>query len=480
MKKTPVYLLITLILFSSCSKKNKSFPENFLWGVAVSAFQTEMGNREGTNNDPNSDWWLWTHFNVENNTGRVSKDLPENGPNMYDLYEMDFDNAKSLGLNAFRLSIEWSRIFPDDSGIPVAKEVAHYHQVFQALRERGLKPLVTLHHFTTPLWLHDPLWFIDRANHGNGPKGWLDDRTVHEFVKYAEFCAKEFGEEIDLWATINEPMVVSIGGYLNPLPGNAFPPNELNPEHMVTATINLMKAHAGAYRALKQYDNIDADGDGIASFVGIVQSMTDFAPLDETDEDDKVAAEHASYLLNKWFLNAVARGVLDSNLDGEAEPSPELGPTVDYIGVNYYTRMRVYKLAPIFPDYQFIDFLPSFPEDCENNPCSDMDYMIYPPGLYNVLLIASSYGFPLYITENGIADADDNQRPQFIRDHIAQVLRAINDGMDIRGYFYWSLVDNFEWALGFSKKFGLFSFDPATKVRTMRPSAEVYSEIIGD
>lgn len=473
-----VSFLILLLLCFCSRNENRSFPHDFLWGTAVCAFQTEMGNSLGTNNDPNSDWWVWTHWNVENKTGRVSDDLPENGPNMYDLYEMDFDNAKSLGLNAFRLSIEWSRIFPDGSGIPNAKEVEHYHKVFQALNSRGLKPLVTLHHFTTPLWLHDPLWNIDKANHGNGPKGWLEQKTVDEFVKFAEFCAMEYGGEVDLWATINEPMVVAIGGYLNPLPGNAFPPNEFNPGHMVTAAINLMTAHAGAYRALKQFDTTDADGDGVSSFVGIVQSMTDFAPLDETNEEDILAAQHASYLYNEWFLNAVAKGELDGNLDGISESSPELGPALDYIGVNYYTRMRVYKIGRLFPDYPVLDFLPSFPEDCENNPCSEMDYLIYPPGFYNVLKIATGYRFPVIITENGIADADDDQRAQFIKDHLDQVLKAINDGMDIRGYFYWSLVDNFEWALGFSKKFGLFSFDPVTKVRTMRPSAEVYKEIV--
>jgi len=472
--------IILLLIFFSCSnKKVDKFPDDFAWGFAVSAFQTEMGNRNGTNNDVNSDWWVWTHYNVENNTGRVSNDLPEDGPDMYDLYESDFALAKSTGINAFRLSIEWSRIFPDASGVPDQKAVAHYHSVFQSLKSHGLKPLVTLHHFTTPVWLHDPLWIIDKANHGNGPRGWLEQRTVDEFVKFAEFCGKEFGGEVDLWATINEPMVVSIGGYLNPLPGNAFPPNELNPEHMVAVTVNLMKAHAGAYRALKEYDTVDVDGDGKSAIVGIVQSMTDFAPVDENDEDDKIAAQHASYLYNEWFLNAIAKGILDSDLDGNGEPAPELGPSVDYIGVNYYTRMHVYRLGQLFPYYPVIDFLPRYPEDCVTNTCTEMGYIIYAPGLYNVLKIADGYGFPIYITENGIADANDALRPEFLKQHLQQVLNAIKDGMDIRGYFYWSYVDNFEWGLGYSKKFGMFSFDPVTKERFKRPSADVYSQIIG-
>lgn len=478
MRKNILFLLI-FIIFSGCTKERTDrFPDEFLWGYAVSAFQTEMGDSGGSNWDTNSDWWLWTHYNVENQTGRVSGDLPENGPNMYDLFESDFALAKSTGVNAFRLSIEWSRIFPDESGVPNQKEVEHYHMVFKALSGSGLKPLVTLHHFTTPLWLHDPLWFIDKANHGNGPKGWLEQKTVDEFIKYAKFCAKEFGAEVDLWATINEPMVVSIGGFLNPLPGNAFPPNELNPDHMVTATINLMKAHAGAYRAIKEYDLVDADGDGLPAIVGIVQSMTDFTPVDESSDDDVTAAEHANYLYNKWFLDAVAKGIVDADLDGSGEKNEEFGPSVDYIGVNYYTRMRVYRLAPIFDKYPVIDFLPKYPEDCDSNPCSEMGYAIYPPGFYNVLKIAHSYGYPVYITENGIADADDDQRADFLKAHLTQVLRALGDGMDIRGYFYWSFVDNFEWGLGFSKKFGLFAFDPVSKERMKRPSADVYTEII--
>jgi beta-glucosidase/6-phospho-beta-glucosidase/beta-galactosidase len=197
------------------------------------------------------------------------------------------------------------------------------------------------------------------------------------------------------------------------------------------------------------------------------------------------ATEHADYLFNRLFLNAVVDGDLDANADGVISP-PESGlhkRKADFIGVNYYFRGRVRSAgAPLTPRIPILDFIPqtsyASPADPSAPPCpttcSELGAEIYPQGLRQVLDTAAGYGLPLYVTENGIADGDDSQRPAYLRDHLALLAQAIADGVDVRGYFQWSLVDNLEWVFGYGPKFGLYSFDPRTLKRTARPSARVY------
>jgi len=495
----------------------KPFPPGFLWGTAISAFQSEMGL--GAPNDQGTDWWVWVHDPANIAASRVSGDEPEIGPGFYERYEDDARLAQQrLHGNALRLSIEWSRIFPSSTaavdisgGITPAvlaaldalanqTEVAHYRTVLAALRAHHLEPMVTLNHFTLPLWLHEPLAVRD-AFAGLGPNdpvptgltraGWLDPAIVDEFTKFAAYAGWKLGDLVDLWDTINEPVPLVVGGFVN-APGvtSNFPPGAFNFPAVLVTIPNLVAAHARAYEALHETDTADADGDGVAAAAGIVHNMIAFHPSDPTHAADVTGAAHADYIYNRVFLNAVTTGEFDANLDGTITPDEmraDLAGHVDFVGVNYYFRAVVTGFGvPITPFIPLFDFFPTTSYRTPHNPsaprcptvCSDFGWEIYPAGLREMLAIVGALGVPAYITENGIADAADALRGQYIYDHLATLQQAIADGVaDVRGYFHWSLVDNYEWSSGYYPKFGLFAVDPVTKRRKARRSSHYYGKI---
>jgi beta-galactosidase len=495
------------------------FPDGFLWGTAVSGFQTEAG-ASANGDDPNSDWWTWVHDAENVSAGRVSGDLPEHGPGSYDRYEADFDLALQLGNNAFRMGIEWSRIFPrstrgvDASGgmddgvmrrldaLADQHAVAHYRSVLEALRARRLVPFVTLNHFTLPLWIHDPI-ATRRALAETAPEtppprferpaGWLDGSIATEFAKYAAYVAWRYGDLVDLWAPINEPLVVASAGFIGQPGLGDFPPGAFNFRAVVIALANMVHANAAAYDAVKSWDRDDADGDGAAATVGLVQNLVAFTPADVSSAGDVEGARNADYLFNRLFIDAAVTGRVDVGSGGVLRPGErraELAGKADFIGVNYYLRARVAGLpSPISEAMPVLDFsaattyrsaeAPDAPE-CPSE-CTDMGWEVYPEGLREVLGIAGGYGLPVYITENGIADADDDQRANFLVRHLTVLQEAIAGGVaDVRGYFHWSLVDNFEWSSGYGPSFGLCSYDRETLAREERPSADVYRRIARD
>ena len=492
------------------------FPADFLWGTAGAGFQSEAGR--GKHVDPNSDWYAWTHDAANIADGTVSGELPEQGPGHWKLYKRDFDlAAEELNNNAIRFSIEWPRIFPRstesiDVGAKISKAelerldrranqnaVRHYAKVLKAATARGLTPFVTLHHWTLPSWLHDPAATRD-ALAGRDPNadlpeltdgGWLDQRTVDEFRKYAAYLGWKLGNRADYWNTLNEPLVQVANGFVNVpgLIGSYWPPGAFSFTGAITTLLNLERANTVAYDALKRFDRSDADGDHREALVGPVMNMVAFTPADPNSPADQEATEHADYLFNRLFLNAVVRGELDRNADGAigADESGVHRRKADFVGLNYYFRGRVSSSggAPLTPKIPILDFLPATSyatsEDSLFAPCpsvcSELGAEIYPQGFSDVIATADSYGLPVYITENGIADGDDDQRPAYLRDHLAALADSIDAGADVRGYFEWSLVDNLEWVYGYGPKFGLYSFDPATLKRTPRPSAKLYGRI---
>jgi beta-galactosidase len=494
------------------------FPRGFLWGTAISAFQSEMGL--GAPNDENTDWWVWAHDAQNIAAGRVSGDLPEGGPGFYDLYRTDARLARHrLGNNALRLSIEWSRIFPASTasvdisgGISPAvlaaldaladqAEVAHYRAVLATLRRERLAPMVTLNHFSLPLWLHEPTAVRDAfapvgpagdVPGGLARAGWLDPAIVDDLAKFAAYAGWKFGDLVDLWCTVNEPVVILVSGFINaPGVGGNFPPGVFNFAAVVAALPNLVAAHARAYDALHATDRVDADGDGVPVQAGVVQNMVAFHPADPARPLDVSGAAHADYVYNRLFLTAVTTGAFDANLDGDTadpgEQRPDLARRSDFIGVNYYLRARVTGLgAPVTPRIPVFDFLPTISYRTPHNPtappcpttCSDFGWEIYPPGLREVLAFAGSLDVPIYVTENGIADAADTRRARYTIDHLATLHGAITDGVaDVRGYFHWSLTDNFEWSSGYSPRFGLFTYDPSTGKRKLQAGARPYASI---
>jgi beta-glucosidase/6-phospho-beta-glucosidase/beta-galactosidase len=507
---TTILALIAILALPGLGRAD--FPPGFLWGTAVSGFQTEAGGTPA-NADPGSDWWVWAHDPTNIGTGHVSGDLPEGGPGSYDRYPEDLKLAKKkLRNNAFRLGLEWSRIFPTSTagvdisgGITLAalqqldaladqSEVAHYRAVFAAVREQGLTPFVTLVHFTLPLWIHDPVAARDAlatvgANDppptGFGPAGWLEPTIVPEFVKYAAYCAWKYGDQIDLWAPINEPFVVAVSGYAN-LPGLIgafFPPGAFSFTGAIAVIINQVAGQAGAYDAVKLWDTADADGDGTVASVGMVHNMVFFAPQRFNQAVDVAAAQHADYVYNRLWLNATILGDVDANVDGLIAPSehhPEFVGKSDFVGVNYYFRGQTFGLgAPVTPVLPLFDFIPYTSYTNCPSQCTDLGWEIAPAGFRAVLTTAGSYGLPVYVTENGAADADDHIRRGYLVNHLEVLEHAIADGVaDVRGYFHWSLVDNFEWALGLAPKFGLFKYDPVKLKRKLRNSGRIYARII--
>ncbi|HEV7734023.1 MAG TPA: family 1 glycosylhydrolase, partial [Candidatus Binatia bacterium] len=297
---------------------------------------------------------------------------------------------------------------------------------------------------------------------------------------------------VDLWCTINEPVVVLVSGFINAAGvGGNFPPGIFNFASVVQAIPQLVTAHARGYDALHATDAIDANGDGVAVAAGVVHNMAAFAPTSATNPLDVVGAQHADYLFNRVFPIAITTGNFDANLDGDVtdpgEVRPDLAGRSDFLGLNYYLRARATGLGvTVTPLVPLFDFLPTLAYQTVENPggspcpteCTDFGWEIYPQGLRESLTFAGTLGVPVYITENGLADAADTRRGKYLYDHLTVAQQAITDGVvDLRGYFQWSLTDNFEWASGYYPRFGLYSYDPVTGKRRLRAGAKVYKTI---
>ncbi len=461
------------------------FPRDFSFGFSMSSFQFEMGG-PGTI-DNGSDWWHWVRDPNIVASGLVSGDLPEDGPGYWRLYRGDHGLARSLGLDAARLCVEWSRIFPrpttgvgvrverDEQGSVVGVEVGeralkeldrlangeavrHYRSILGDWKERGGLLVLNLNHFTLPNWIHDPLR-LKREGLGRAPAGWLDKRTVVEFAKYAAYVAWKLGDLVDLWSTMNEPNALYTAAYINVKSG--FPPGIPGIDLALSAAKNMAEAHARAYDAVKE---------ATGKPVGIVYVATRFEPVGGGHEEAARLAEEA---FNYAFLDSIVRG--DSILVHDRR---DLEGKLDWLGVNYYTRAVVEK-DPKGLGFKIVKgygpaCTPGSPSR-DGRPCSDIGWEVYPEGIYWVLKsYHERYGLDMLVTENGVADSRDWLRPSFIVSHVYQVYRALVDGARIRGYLHWSLIDNYEWAHGFSMRFGLAHVDYASKKRFLRPSALVY------
>lgn len=468
---------------------DRRFPEGFLFGSATAGFQVEMGCPTlppEQCEDRSSDWYefITSPVTLGSEQTYLTGDPPTAGPGHWELYETDIDLAASeLQNNAIRISIEWSRIFPEPTDEAETAEevaaladtdaVAHYHDVLGAMREAGLTPLVTLNHYSLPSWIHDAVGCHQNLNTCER-RGWVDrERTVREIAKYAAFVASEFGGEIDLWATLNEPFAVLFPGYVMPTEDRTNPPATLlRAAEARTVFVALIEAHARMYDAVVANDLEDADEDGEAASVGIVYAMAPVRPADPDDPLDVQAAENVFYLWNMAFLNAVALGELDDDLDGVAETRDDLVDRMDYIGINYYTRVTVSGAREaMLPDLSPLTTFDPFGIE----PWED-----YSRGIYEMaLIVRDQLELPVIITENGSEDPE--AAPSWIVRHLRWVHQAIEDGVDLQGYFYWTLMDNYEWNHGMDIRMGLYAVDPEdeAKARVARDAVEVYGEIAG-
>jgi beta-galactosidase len=476
-----------------------AFPKGFLFGAATAGFQVEMGCptvAPAECEDRNSDWYQWItdpRILADPKAVNFVGGPPSTGPGFFELYAQDFDRArKDLKLGAVRLSIEWSRIFPTSTvgvtgndalkAMASANGIAFYHSVFAAMKQRGLKPLVTLNHYTLPLWIHDGA--DCHFNHADNPdacplKGWLDPNTITEIAKYAGFVAHEYGGEVDLWATENEPLALPLSGYLQAGADRTNPPGfDFKAKDAKTVTMALIQAHARMYDAVKLNDTVDADGDGTAAQVGLVFNLAAVKAATASD-DDTAAATNIHYLYDQLFLDATIKGDLDETASGESAQvhHPELAGRMDYLGVNYYSQLIVAGL----PGSALPDFSPLLTLD-PTSPNTSL-YNFYSKGIYETVMFATQrYHIPIYITENGVTKTDAHTTQESGMAEMLQWLhKAIQDGADVRGYFWWSLTDNYEWNHGMAadQRFGLYAIDPmdAQKTRTLRPVGQEYGGV---
>ena len=421
------------------------FPNGFLWGAATAAHQVEGAN-------DNNDWWDWEQVPGHIRNGDKSTVACDwwNG----ERYRQDFDLAQSLNHNAHRLSVEWSRIEPREGEWNV-DAIAFYRRVLTALRERDMTPFVTLHHFTNPRWLV-------------AQGAWETEKIVPRFERFAERVVRELGDLCDSWITLNEPNVYAFTSYINGL----WTPGKKNFVLAMRVLANMVRGHAAAYHAIHRVQP--------NARVGVAYHIRSMYPANPRSSLNRAITNLQDRLFNRLFPLALRDGQLVFPMSIGARV-PEATNTQDFVGLNYYWSSRI-AIDFTNPGELFGRRLPAKPWGLANDTAQrewfgmgDID----PDGFGETIqwLAQSGNGKPIYITENGICDSDDELRPRVLVAYLAAMHRAIQAGAPVKGYFHWALVDNFEWIEGYGLRFGLIANDFATQTRTPRPSAYLYARI---
>lgn len=475
----------------------KPFPSDFRFGAASSAHQVEGGQ---TNN-----WTLWeTLPQFDGQTVEPSGLAVDH----YNRYEEDFDLARSIGLDTLRFSIEWSRVEPD-RGSYDEEEIAHYHAMFDALKERGISPSVTLHHFTEPQWFTDLTVLAEPFNETicpNGPSDadfcfWSNPDAPGVFAAYCGLMAERFGGYVDEWMTVNELTGYWIGAaVMGHFPPGLTSSTEEEIEAIALPVLRgLLQAHAECYRAIHEKDTIDADGDGLAARVGLTTGTGMIRPADPDNADDVGAAAQGQSLASYLAFDAVTTGMLDADFDGVPEEHhPEWENTMDILGLQYYAStvvvgLQIHPMLLGVPCTNVDDeALLALQKAVGCPPPPTLDFPLGnedPPELYGrqhdpeglvemLRMLTDRYpGLPMVITENGFADYDDKRTASIVR-HLEACHQAIEEGIPLEGYYHWSLLDNFEWGRGFDVRFGLFHVDyDGGLARSATSASQVYGEI---
>ena len=389
-------------------EEDLQFSKDFLWGTATSSHQVEGNNF-------NNDWWAWEQAGKNRLSGLAC--------DQYHLFEKDFDLAQKMHNNAHRLSIEWSRIEPE-LGRWDQNEVEHYRKVFNALKKRNLKIMLTLHHFT------NPLWFTKIG-------GWENKKSPEYFAEFVKIVVKEFSDKIDFWITINEPMIYAMQGYARGI----FPPGKKSILSFYRVLKNLIKAHHLAYNIIHQNQS-DAR-------VGLAQNVVYFSAWPKRTVISSFLLKIISNFWNHWFLKKNYQ-------------------YLDFIGLNFYFHFRLkVGLTGVSQTSAQETKLPTSSIGWETNP------MAFEKSIEEL----KRYDLSIYITENGTATGNEDQRTKYLVSHLQSLHKAINNGAQVRGYFYWSLLDNFEWESGKGTRFGLVKVDFKTQKREITPAGKVYAEI---
>jgi beta-glucosidase len=376
----------------------------------------------------NNQWWEW-----EQQPGRIwHGDTSGAACGWWENAEEDLDRAAALGQNAHRMSVEWSRIEPRDGEFD-PQAIRRYREIVCAIRQRGMEPMITLHHFTNPRWLE-------------AQGSWRNPATPQRFARFVRHTVEALGDLCDLWCTINEPTVYTVMGHSI----GYWPPGRRSLLESIRVIRTLLRGHHLAAEVIHHL--------APAHRVGIVHHKRIYDPATPGKRDVAVS------ILYNFFANGI---VLRS-----------MGESCDFFGLNYYSRDHL-AFDLLAPHTLFgRRFTPPHFAQSDHGALGESFGEIYPLGIYRALRrIHHRLRLPIYVTETGLPDEDDNQRPHFILDHLAEVHRAIHEGVDVRGVFLWSLVDNFEWAEGWGQRFGLYALDRATGARRLRPSGALYAAI---
>jgi beta-glucosidase len=434
-------LLVTMTGFGKSQAPTFKFPKTFLWGAATAAHQIEGGNDK-------NDWWEW-----EEQCHLTHCEKSGIGPDGYNRYPEDMKIAEELGHNTYRLSIEWARVEPEQ-GVFSVEEFEHYRQVLKTVHERGMKVVLTLQHFSLPKWV---------AHHApQGQNSWLDPEIPELFARYTERVVSELGNHVDYWLTINEPNVSMLTAYVV----GVSPPGIQDFKKGPRVLANFLKAHARAYHIIH-----DHYPDAKVSFSHHARV---FDPYNRWSLLDRALSGFLSDFWNHQMLKSIRSGRIHFKIPFVTEYNesvPYLKGTLDFLGVNYYTRDLI-QFDSSSP--QFFSIRPN-----KNAPSNDVGWEIYPYGFYRIIKDLSRYRLPILITENGTADSQDSHRTQYLCDHLRQVQRAMREGVPVIGYLHWSLIDNFEWSSGYGPRFGLVEIDyEHGQTRKIRPTGWTYKQII--
>ena len=480
-----------LLLLAACSDAKSppapiQFGADFHFGAATAATQIEDGNTA-------TDWYVWTG-------------PPPNGmgkdtfvANAVDGYTKDLDDiqlVKSMGLDSYRFSIEWARVEPVRGQIDQTA-IQHYRDELTALRQLGIRPVVTIHHFSNPVWVADPRAIACPSGPSNtnlcglGSAG--GSQIVSAMAAHAGLMAQKLGDLVDDWGTENEPVNYLIASYVVGI----FPPGKVTlgaslVQELGPVVRDYLAAHAAMYDAIKANETVDADGDGVAANVGLSLSVADWEPARQNhlsqDPDDLAARDRLVYLFHWMYIDAIVNGTFDASFDGTgAEPHPEWKGKLDWLGLQYYFRGGVTAQPALFPAPVSLtpctsgtDLGSCLPAADPTFCVSQMGYEFWSDGLRTVLeAFAERYpALPLVVTEAGIATDIGARRAEQIVRVLEAIAKARDEAsVDVRGFYEWSLTDNFEWAQGFAPHFGLYSVDDNTYVRTPTEGADVLGAI---
>lgn len=416
-----------------------TLPRGFLFGTATASLQIEGG-------DENNSWYRWCKAShvTDGSDCFIADDH-------WNRVEQDVSLIAELGNNAYRMSLEWSRIEPEE-GRWSEEALAHYRNELRLLVDQGIRPLVTLHHFSNPLWFEDS-------------GGWLDRRAVGRFERYAERVVRALGDLVSEWITINEPNVFLIMGYAF----GVWPPGQKSVAKVLRGARVMTEAHARGYETIHR---VQREAWNVEPRVGVAHHLRIYDPV-ANKPHHRFAAHLYERVTQEMFVRAMTDGESIWPL-GKVDLSAARGShglLSDFFGINYYTRDMI-RLA-LSPGSLF-----GTQELAPGAETNELGWELYPEGLSRLMhRYWERYGLPILITENGTCDARDAIRPRYLVNHLEAVARAIEAGVNVEGYFHWSLMDNFEWVEGLSARFGLYEVNYDTQERTLRDSGKLYAEI---